>query len=1317
MKRILPLLLVLSAIGSARAQTGGVPISYQLPATPGQTYTVTLAVTDAKNPDWIVSTFLAAAPRTVTAENKGKFTETWDGLDENFMPVPPGDYGVKGIYMPTQKWRVDGEFHSVTPKFAGGALAWLPSPEDWQKPMPFGGDPVGSPLRDVAVGPNGVGVFYYQYLENGLNNPMMDFKKPVGYDQFLRAFNSGGAGGGPCVATDGETVWAFSTDGGPKYVYRADQKSFGKSNGANRSNAYLPAGWVTAMAAWRDEVAKKSFVYIAQRGKIDDADPAKLTDAQRRKMAQTKKRRYDESDDDFVNKITVHDGDDGKVLAELSIDRPQGLAVQGSTLYALHVDGTGYAVSSVKIAAGLPGGTWQRVFNVPADIKPFDLEADSHGRFYLSDTAANKVFQLDGKGKVLRTFGRPGVQKPGGYDPDILMSPGKLATWVDAEGNDRVLIVENAGPNRTAEWSAEGKRLRDFLSLQTKANDGYAVDTEHPEDVYVPGQEGWLTRFKVDYEKRTWTVDAVWPDVGNDPRAPNLQKPQLIRVNGRLYLAGGRSYNVYRLDGDRWLLSTAILQERDGNKWKYSLWHDANGNGKVEDDETTPTELPGRVLTYHGQNWLDDLSFVGMNQGGRDVWRLAPSSFDAHGNPVFKEWTKLLTDPIFEARLAGKADAIHGGNELDEKFPSDWMQTDGTMQDGFYMQARGGRGFSANEGAQYKVSHYAPDGKGGYGLKWRVGRAALQGTAKPGEFYGAMRIHRPINGLVSVIDQSRMGILLYTQDGLYVDTLFPDQRRIGKSEVGLYAQGGEFFAGSVYPNKNNGKVYIALGKYTPLLFEAEGWSLKENPAQRLTTLPKTVTISAAQIAAPPEIALSLRGGAGTAKFARFAPALGGAVLDGSLTGWESVEPIVFQADKDQSVEVRTLYDPDHLYLRWHARLASKFEPKPLPPLERIFTHDQLADTLSFYIQGDVNAKPGGASEGRPGDARFVFGLFKNGDKMQPVGIGMYPEWKGAGSGTFKASPQIYRTPVGQASFAHVGAIAGAQFGYTLDADGKGFVLVAAIPRAAVPRRSTPFDSGLRTLVNFQATFAGHNKFWWANSDGSANRETYDEPSEARLYPGSWAPSQFQGIEGGVVVRNWLVAGPFGGPGMEKFKGDPNGVMPGTNKEMKNAVREVAEAAAYPPDDLKVDLKAVYKGEMIRGYWLDPKEVRWKTASVAELDNRVVLGNGAQVWYAATWIKVPADTELEFQFQGHPQTFLRWFLNGQPVPLPVTDYKVIAVQHLAAAKTLTLRTGWNQVMLRGYCVGYSPFRAGLVLSGAPEKLWNLQLSATPPEQTP
>lgn len=500
---LLLLLVVVAALLPATAADrpgAGVPVSYELP-TDGplpRTYLVTLAIVEAKNPDWIVSQFASGVARTVTAENGGKFTDMWDGLDDNFMPVPPGDYAVKGIFSPAQKWAVDGEFHAITPKFAGGASPWLPSPDDWQKPEPFGGDPVGAPMQDVAVGPNGVAVFYYQYLENGLNLPQIDLNKPLGYEQFLRAYNSGGAGGGTSVATEGESVWAFSTDGGPKYVYRADGKSFGVSHGANRANAYLPAGWVTAMAAWRDVKAERSFVFVAQRGRIEETP------------SDRGHKRYSESATDLVNKLTVHDGANGKVLAEVPLSGVLGLAVRGDVLFALQADGARFFVTSAPIVNGIPD-QWQRVFSVPAKITPADLEVDSRGRFYLSDSAANKVFQLDAKGAVTRTFGKLSAQVPGRYDRESFMAPARLATWKTASGEDRLIVVEQAGPNRVSEWSADGKLVREFMSLQTHANDGYGFDPEHPEHVYLPGKQGWMTRFRVNYETREWTVDAVWP--------------------------------------------------------------------------------------------------------------------------------------------------------------------------------------------------------------------------------------------------------------------------------------------------------------------------------------------------------------------------------------------------------------------------------------------------------------------------------------------------------------------------------------------------------------------------------------------------------------------------------------------------------------------------------------------------------------------------------------------------------------------------------------------------------------------------------------
>lgn len=1271
--------ILVGVSGARAAENSGVTVRYKLPETGPlpKTYQVTLAITDPKNPDWIVSTFAAGITRTVTAENHGEFAETWNGLDDNFMPVPPGDYGVKGIFAPAHQWAIDGEWHAITPKFAGGVSPWLPTPDQLRAPVPFGGDPVNSPMRDVAVGPNGVAVFYYQYLENGLNAPLIDLKKPVGPEQFIRAFPSGGAAGGPVATTDGETVWAFSNDGGPRFVFRTDGRPFGKGAGANRRDTYIPDGWVTAMASTRD-AAGKPYVFVAQRGKIVATKTQRLS---------AFNLTYNESLTEFVDRITVHDGVNGDVLTSLPAQHPLGLAIQGGKLFVLHTQDKAWVVSSVPLAEGRPNGELKPVFTVPGNITPADMEVDSHNRFYFSDSAANKVFQLDGAGKLIRTFGRLEAQKPGTYDPETFMSPAKLAVWTDAQGKDRLIVVEMAGPNRVSEWSPEDSSLlREFPSYQTKANNGYAIDPADPTLIYLPGQGDWLTRFKVNYQTREWKVDAVWPNVESGQRK-GLDKPVAIRANGQLYLASEQNLTIYRLEGSRWLPSAGLVR-KDKDAF---LWNDANGDGRTEENELRPTTLPAGVLTYHGQKWLTDLSYLAPGQGTRDVWRLAPERYDAHGNPIFKSWQKVLTDPIFTARANGTVDAIHGGNELVDSFTSDWMQADGSVKDGFYIQARG-MNFDANRGAQHKISRYVPDAAGGYTLKWRVGRTALHGAAERGEIIGGMRLFQPINGLLTVVDQSRSGLLLYTSDGMYVDTLFPAD---GRKDAGMYALPGEFFAGTMYSDPASGKIFYASGKYTPLLYEMEGWSLKQNPVQLLTTVQPKVTIAAAQISPPLEMALSLRGGAGQARVARFMPALGGAELDGSLTGWEAAEPVNFESGK-KSVEVRALYDPETLFLRWHVRLGEAFEPKPLPPLERMFMHDQGSDTVSFYLQGDQNAPPKGPAGGRPGDVRFVFGAFRQGDKVQPAGVALYPSWPGK-----DAKAQIYRTPVGQAAFAHVGAIPGVKLGYAADADNKGFVLAAAIPRSAVPAMKTAFNGEVRTLVNFDANLGGHDKFWWANADGSANRETYDEPSEARLYPGSWAPALFQGIGDGVAVRNWLIAGPFGGPGAEKFVNDPR------NKE---EVSKFFENAVYPPDDGQVNPKATYSGEIIQGYWRDPGKVSWKPAGIADMDTRVILGGGSQAWYGASWIYAPADTEVQFDLQSHRMTYLRWSLNGQQLNVPQKEYKPGPKPIVPeAARTVTLRAGWNQVSFRGYCVGYAPFRVGLVVQAAPEKLWGLRFS--------
>lgn len=1283
------LLLLLAGFAHAQAPRPiGVPVSYQLP-TDGplpKTYRVTLAIVDPQNPQWIVSTFAPGLVRTVTAENSGKFTETWDGLDENFMPVPPGAYTVKGIYMPAREWPLDGKAHTLIAKLHGGPFSWLPRPDQDQQPPKIHGDPVGSPPGDVATGPNGRAAFCWIYLENGTNNFLVDLTKPVGLDQVITGYGSGGAAGGAYVATDGTTIWSFCQDGGIPFIYRPDGKPFGDGKAVFRSKIFIPEGQLTGLTAGQDAETGKSFVYLAERGKYDITQDPKKT-------APT----YRESATERLNRVRVLDGDTAKVLATIPLTEPAALTARLGKLYAMHKAGDAWAISSVALQAGLPVGEWQQVVTLQGIARPMDFDVDSHGRIYVCDATANQVYRMQADGTVAKQFGRTAAQRPGKYDPYTLMSPRRVSTWTDGEGKDRVIVLEYDGPARIAEWTPDGEIIREWQTLQAAGNNGYAIDPEHAEDVYINGIGNWLTRFKVDYATGKWSVDAVWPDITAGMKngwAPHgTGYPQVAYYKEHKYLTFGRGYAVYRFEQEKLLASAAFIRKPLAKGFAVYLWRDRNGDGAIQEEEYLDQQMkvPGGIFNYWGDNWQQDLSLVAIASGSRDIWRMAPTGIDEHGNLILGTWEKLLTDPVMAAKANGTADLLHGGNEYASVFDSAWRSVVGTPETGYFVDARGGN-ISSNFGVEQKISRYLPDGKGGYQLRWRVGRcASIQGGAA--SMIGSIFVSPPAYGLIAVMDQSRAGAYIYTaEDGLYVDTLMLEGARARET---IYGSGGEFFAGQTFLNKQNGKVYLAWGKNTPALYEIQGWAADAG-IRPITTLPKSITITARDIASPVEMALRVRGGAGKAKAARFLPAAGGApALDGSIEGWEGCEPVSF-GEGVNTVQVRGMYGPDTIYLRWQVRSESPINIRPLHPADRIFTHDRGADTVGFYLQGDPNAT-GKTPGGRPGDMRVIFGLFDDNGNVGPAALGLYPKWDGKAP----ASKLTYGSVMGSVSFAHAGLLNEVQMGYTLDADNKGFVLAAALPRSVLPALMPNLTESFRTLVNFDVNYGGNKKLWWSNADGTANRETNDEPTEARLYPGCWAQVSFVPLSDTMYVRSWLVCGPWGGEEMAAF---PIGDKPNVTKFLA--------AAKYPLDDQPVDLKAVYSGPQTRVHiggktagLTGPQRVSWHVRNTVGTDTTVALDYISRLYYAAEWVYVPDDMTLDVDVvTGKMNTASVW-LNG----IKLKEAKGVPV----APQSITLKRGWNQFYYRGFSVGYG-LALGLVFHGTPEQLWKLKCSPKPPK---
>ena len=107
---------MISALPLLFAALVGTPVEFTLPS--GGTYLVSLAVVEKEHPERIVSTFVAGEAFDSTVSNR--YTVSWNGLDENFMPVPPGEYGLKGIYSPATVWPADGKPHAISARWAGG---------------------------------------------------------------------------------------------------------------------------------------------------------------------------------------------------------------------------------------------------------------------------------------------------------------------------------------------------------------------------------------------------------------------------------------------------------------------------------------------------------------------------------------------------------------------------------------------------------------------------------------------------------------------------------------------------------------------------------------------------------------------------------------------------------------------------------------------------------------------------------------------------------------------------------------------------------------------------------------------------------------------------------------------------------------------------------------------------------------------------------------------------------------------------------------------------------------------------------------------
>ena len=444
-------------------------------------------------------------------------------------------------------------------------------------------------------------------------------------------------------------------------------------------------------------------------------------------------------------------------------------------------------------------------------------------------------------------------------------------------------------------------------------------------------------------------------------------------------------------------------------------------------------------------------------------------------------------------RKAGTATALFGGNELAASYDSDWAQVDGSAGRGFLRQCP--RRPLLQRERRRAVQGFTLRARGARRLPDRLARRPRRLAAiGPSRVKSTARSTStsPSTASLSVVDQSRCGVLLYTDDGLYVDSIFPDGRRFSPANYGVYPQPGEFFAGFVYPNRSNGKVYFGMGKVSPMLYEAVGWSLQQNPVRRIDRFAENGDHFRRPDRRPPRNRPGGpgRGGDGQtrpictgdrwSRSRRYDPRLG-IVRPGPFRGRQGPHRRGPPLLRRRSL-VRPLARPAGHENRLEAAPSDRATVRARSP-------GRHAEPVPAMRPG---AKPGGPAGGRAGDVRIVFGVFNDG--ATPA----RSPW--ACIRRHRRASRPPRQPIERPSIGPTSATSGCfrahNCNWAPDPDQKGFVLTAAVPRSALPGLPA-LRGGLQTMINFEATLAGHDKFWWSNADGSASRKpTTSRPRRA-----------------------------------------------------------------------------------------------------------------------------------------------------------------------------------------------------------------------------
>jgi len=561
--------------GIPQAKPEPLKFTYELPED-GQ---ITLQLFDQEN--LVRRILVAQGDRT-----KGKHTESWDGMDDQGKPLPPGVYTLKGII-----------HKPITSKFLFSVhnSGQPPYPTDDNKGG-WGGDH-GNPTACSAL-PDGM-LLSWEAAEYGWGIIKVDLEGRKQWGIKTQAL---------FMANDGKRLFVYDPNGiqsvdGVQLLDTADGRPLNFGNG--KPVLAAPPGGdkernrVTGLAYANGHV----FVSYAKR-----------------------------------NLIGVFDAASGALIATWDVPEPGVIAGRP--------DGTLVGISAGKPVAVAGGKVAPLAGAAPGDIEmPSGISVAADGTIYVSNQGKlQDIAVLDATGKLLRRIGKAGGRPAvGKYDPSGLYEPGGLA--LDARG--RLWVAEHAdSPKRVSVWNAAtGAFEKEYFGGCSYF--AYAfINPAVPDEIYCHNVL-WRVDWE---KNTTTPISTIWRKTAPDmipeylPDGGHGMFHSITAANGRQYAIGGAPgmYVVSRRVGNEfkpfmaafsvnrsWSLSREIgIPAIDALGNGSYFWQDVNDDGCVQ---------PGEIYKFKDPNFQLRLAALGPDL---TVWalngqQLKPVKWLDNGQPVY----------------------------------------------------------------------------------------------------------------------------------------------------------------------------------------------------------------------------------------------------------------------------------------------------------------------------------------------------------------------------------------------------------------------------------------------------------------------------------------------------------------------------------------------------------------------------------------------------------------------------------------------------------------------------------------------------------